>query len=913
MLAPATRLMDQLRYPKKFLLVSTLFAIPTLLLLMFVWLAGHDDIKFAQQEQRGVALLEIITPLWQQSLQTGDGARINGDLLSALKAANQAHGEALQLSEPINKLISQASLGAAAQGQVSAAALALISQLNDNSNLVLDPETASYYVGDLIISKLPSLLDTLHHAQSELIGGHFEQQKSQLILLSAPDRLTETMAQMSSSIDKITVVEPQVGAILKTQWAPLATQLNAYLARYQQHIVQPLQSQQVPHPESTQFTALNLQIAQSASNLNSTGFTQLSGLLAERIHSRQIKLAFAFGVALIAFLSAAWLLAGFYLSTKRNLERLKTSFQNVADGKFADPIILDGKDELAELNTGLSQLVRNLRDFSQEQIAMANAHEDGDIHHTLPSEKFNGGYREMAERVNELVRSHTGIEMKMAALTSLYTQGEYSLQMENMKGLKSMISTEIDHVRERMQQAAQDADFTLRVKQALDQVSTPVQIADRDGRIIYYNLASDANFTLRAGLAHPSALSNYPLSQLLHSNSKLQGITEQTRNGDVQLGDGRYTVTLSPIRDAHDQIVGQVVEWQDRTAELATASEIAELVISAANGDLSGRIDLNGKTGFFAELGQNLNQLISTNEQGLNDISQILSALAHGDLTQHMTGQRSGIFDELQHNANTTIAQLSQIISEIRGASSAVAETVNSLVSGNTELAERSRRQAESSERTAQTATEISSMVKRNAETTAAASQLAKQASSQANQGRETMDRVTAAMARLTQSARQIADITSLIDGIAFQTNILALNAAVEAARAGDSGRGFAVVAAEVRNLAQRSASAAKEIKALIDTSVTEIHQGHQLATQSASQVHGVVEQVSSLTHMLQEIDNASREQSLGVDDMSQSIAAIDTDVQENRALSNRLSQNSSEMRTQALRLDSAISVFQTH
>ncbi len=912
MFTAATQLMAQLRYPKKFLLVSILFAAPTLVLLVFVWLAAIDDINFAEQEQRGVSLLKHLHPLWVQSLDRSEpSARFNPEQLKALEQAGQAHGAALLLEAEIETVVKSMEGGNKTEG-FSTQALGLIAQINDNSNLILDPETASYYVGDLTVGKLSSLVDILSQAQYRVAEGHFAEQKTQLVLLSAPDRLVETRKQIDSAIKKISAVEPEVAAKLQQPFNTLSQQLDEYLALYQKQIISPLQQQQTPSPDLAALNSLRDTVVQAGDQLSAEGYQQLDALLSQRIYQREMKLATAFGIALVAFLGAAWLLTGFYLSTQRNLQRLNTSFQNVADGDFSEPIALNGNDELTALNSGLSQLVANLRQFSVEQINMANAHENGDIHHVMNSEQFGGGYREMAERINELVRSHTGIEMKMVALTSLYTQGEYSVQMDNMKGLKALISTEIDHVRERMEQAAKDAEFTLRVKQALDQVSTPVQIADEQGRIIYYNLASDGRFARRAGLTNPTELLRHRLASLLQSNTQLQGMANHSRSAEVTLGDGHYTVTLSPIQDAEQTIVGQVVEWQDKTEELATASEIAGLVISAANGDLSGRIDLRGKKGFFAELGQNLNQLLSTNEQGLKDINQILAALSHGDLTQQMSGHRKGIFDELQQNANATIAQLNQIVAEIRGASTAVADTVNSLASGNTELAERSRRQAESSERTAQTATEVSAMVKRNAETTAAASQLAKTASQQANTGCETMDRVTMAMAKLTQSARQIADITSLIDGIAFQTNILALNAAVEAARAGDSGRGFAVVAAEVRNLAQRSAGAAKDIKTLIDASVTEIHQGHQLATQSAEQVHGVVNQVTSLTQMLQEIDHASREQSLGVNDMSQSIAAIDGDVQENRALSDRLSQNSNEMRTQAQRLDSAIAVFQT-
>jgi len=225
-------------------------------------------------------------------------------------------------------------------------------------------------------------------------------------------------------------------------------------------------------------------------------------------------------------------------------------------------------------------------------------------------------------------------------------------------------------------------------------------------------------------------------------------------------------------------------------------------------------------------------------------------------------------------------------------------------------LSQRTEEQASSLEETASSMEELTSTVKQNADNAKQANQLAIGASDVAGKGGAVVNQVVGTMSSINESSRKIVDIISVIDGIAFQTNILALNAAVEAARAGEQGRGFAVVAAEVRNLAQRSASAAKEIKALIGDSVSKVEDGSKLVDKAGKTMQQVVDSVKRVTDIMSEITAASQEQSAGIEQVNQAITQMDEVTQQNAALVEEAAASAESMREQANELFSAVGVF---
>ena len=321
-------------------------------------------------------------------------------------------------------------------------------------------------------------------------------------------------------------------------------------------------------------------------------------------------------------------------------------------------------------------------------------------------------------------------------------------------------------------------------------------------------------------------------------------------------------------------------------------------------------MSLDGKSGFFESLANGINQLLDTCQVGFNDVIRVLGALAQGDLTQRMDAEYSGTFAELKHNLNQTIDSLGDMVVSIKSASDDINSAASDISAGSEDLSSRTEEQAASLEETASSMEELTSTVKQNADNAKQANQLAIGASDVATKGGAVVGDVVTRMSEITESSKKIEDIISVIEGIAFQTNILALNAAVEAARAGEQGRGFAVVASEVRSLAQRSSSAAKEIKSLISNSVERIEDGSKLVEQAGTTMEEIVTAVKRVTDIMAEISAASQEQSSGIEQINQTVAQMDDATQQNAALVEQSSASAKSMLEQGSELASQVARF---
>jgi methyl-accepting chemotaxis protein len=288
----------------------------------------------------------------------------------------------------------------------------------------------------------------------------------------------------------------------------------------------------------------------------------------------------------------------------------------------------------------------------------------------------------------------------------------------------------------------------------------------------------------------------------------------------------------------------------------------------------------------------------------------LLDQVAQGDLTENIDESGDNEIARLLLAIQRMQQNLLSTVSRVRGGADIINTGAQELAAGNMELSSRTETQASSLEETAASIEELTSTVKQNSENAQHARSLVEGASSTAAQGGEVMTQVVSTMNDINDASRKIVDITGVIDGIAFQTNILALNAAVEAARAGEQGRGFAVVATEVRNLAQRSAAAAKEIKVLIDDSVQKIQLGTNLVEQAGTTMTTLVGNVHQVTQIVGEIAVASREQSEGIDQVNQAVAQMDTVTQQNAALVEEAAAATQSLQDQASELQQTVSVF---
>jgi methyl-accepting chemotaxis protein len=413
-----------------------------------------------------------------------------------------------------------------------------------------------------------------------------------------------------------------------------------------------------------------------------------------------------------------------------------------------------------------------------------------------------------------------------------------------LKGLGEMQAKLKDQIERDRAAAAENG----RIRTALDKVSTSVMLVDGAGKVIYANEAVESLFAQHAaelGRSVPGFDARRLVGQT--GDALYRGVQHPplatlggTHTVEMKLGTVTLKSIASPVTDASGQRLGTAVQLFDRTQEVQTEEEINECVRVALDGDLMRRVRTEGKSGFFAMLADGMNRLLGN---------------------------------------------MADVVRSIKATATEVSSGADEISRGNANLSQRTEEQASSLEETASSMEEMTSTVRQNAENAQQANQLAATARGQAEKGGAVVSQAVSAMNEINSSSKKIADIIGVIDEIAFQTNLLALNAAVEAARAGEQGRGFAVVASEVRNLASRSAEAAKEIKSLIQDSVVKVGEGAKLVDQSGQSLMEIVTAVKKVADIVAEISAASQEQSAGIEQVNKAVMSMDEVTQQNAAL----------------------------
>ncbi|MGO9264787.1 MAG: methyl-accepting chemotaxis protein [Candidatus Binataceae bacterium] len=489
--------------------------------------------------------------------------------------------------------------------------------------------------------------------------------------------------------------------------------------------------------------------------------------------------------------------------------------------------------------------------------------------------QLGGEPADVAQVANKVAKGDfsSPIELRAGDTTSLFATVAQMQQDLKARTEADRARAEADHARALAEHAA--GVENARIRTALDRVSAGVTLIDTSGKIIYINdFAADifrthaAEFRKQAPQFDAqriigSTFESLHQGSLQHVNRLVELSNSQTE--ELKVGGATLRVIATPVAESRGDRVGTVVQWIDRTQEIAVEQEVAAMVAQAIAGDLTARVLEDGKQGFFKILAAGMNNLVIS-------VAGVIRAM-------------------------------SQAANEVRTGADEISR-------GNLDLSQRTEEQASSLEETAASMEQMTAMVKSNADNAAQANQLAAAARQQAERGGKVVGSAVAAMNEINVASKKIADIIGVIDDIAFQTNLLALNAAVEAARAGDQGRGFAVVASEVRNLASRSADAAKQIKGLIQDSVAKVSDGTRLVDESGKVLGEIVTGVQKVTDVMAEIAASSLEQASGIEQVNKAVTSMDGVTQQNAALVEEASAAAHTLTEQAANLTELIAKY---
>jgi len=576
--------------------------------------------------------------------------------------------------------------------------------------------------------------------------------------------------------------------------------------------------------------------------------------------------------------------------------------EDVAVGKLDAAIVADRDDEAGHLLGAMAKMQEVLHQFINAQNEMAQQHERGMLDYVMPTQHLQGAYRAMAESVNQLVQSHIAVKMRVVEVISGYADGQLDMPMDRLPGQKARVTEAMDKVQATMRSAAEAATFNERIRLSLDSLPVCVTVSNAQAALVHATPPAKELLKMFGGASFDTdKFYGNKLSTLFKNPDDAMRFDQAVRTGetvDMEIQGRQLRLLARPVNDSHGTPIGRITQWLDRTDEIASEKELDDIVTAATQGQFSGRLCLDNKTGFFVKIASGMNQLVQTCEQGLSDVARVLASVAEGDLTQRITRDYAGLFGKVKDSVNTSSENLTRVIGEVRAAADALTGAANQVSATAQSLSQAANQQAASVEETTSQIDTMSASINQNSDNARVTDGMATKTNKEAVEGGSAVSQTVTAM-------KQIAAKIGIVDDIAYQTNLLALNAAIEAARAGEHGKGFAVVAAEVRKLAERSQEAAKEIGELAGTSVTTAERAGKLLVE-------IVPSIQKTSELVQEIAAASAEQSQSVTQIGGAMGQLSKATQQNASASEELAATSEELSGQAEQLQQSIAFFNT-
>jgi methyl-accepting chemotaxis protein-1 (serine sensor receptor) len=921
------------------------------------WLAGDENL--AAKRVSAQQALERAEQAMQDSLQAAGASP--GPL--ATWSANRQQWAELQEQVAQRRLDAAESL--ARHNKLVAAQLELADQLLDEYGLSLDPQADGYFLIMAAMVDLPALTERLSQMRglgtAYLAAGKLPPE-GRLALSSLQDRAAEKFAGMQRNFAKAAAAVPERKLGLSEQAETVQAQVAQALALLDRSVLKAV-ALKLPAPDYYgQFT----QAIDGVYALNASAQQQLAEVLAARVQGMQRAQWLALGVLLCLLAGGVALAVLFVRSITGPVNEAVQVARSVAQGELDAPVPVRGSNEIGQLMQALAAMQQQLRERAaaeavhQQQlreraeadakllaantrikqsldVAATNvmvADADGKIVYTNRSLQAmlleaEGDLRQALPGFSasavlgadfDIFHKNPGpLRAMLAKLRGTHSAAlaigarRFQLFVNPIIGERGeRLGTVVEWQDRTAALAAREAELrvaaeNLRIRNALDNVSLPVRIADEDGTIVYINHA--LRETLRHNLeGFRKQIPGFQLDKVLGGNvgmfyadpaaalARLRALTG-TVNSRLVLGGRLFDLCTNPVLSDSGERLGTVGQWTDVTEQVAAEQQVDALVASAARGDFSRRLDMNGRDDFFGKLGAGMNRMLDTTEQGLKDVSVLMQALARGDLSQRIEHDYQGLFAEVKDAGNATAQQLAQVIGDVRAAADALTGAAAQVSSTAQSLSQSASEQASSVEQTTASIDLMSASITQNSDNAKVTDGMATKASKEAGEGGQAVSQTVAAM-------KQIAQKISIVDDIAYQTNLLALNAAIEAARAGEHGKGFAVVAAEVRKLAERSQEAAKEIGDLAGDSVSTAERAGKLLDE-------IVPSIRKTSELVQEIAAASQEQSQSVTQIGGAMGQLSKATQQNASASEQLAATSEELNGQATQLQEVVGFFQ--